>query len=244
MLDGAAAGALGGGASLPPQAAATPDRIDHHNPTVAIDALRSSHMPEIYHPGTGRKPGGEVLAAGVCRPSQNMFYSTAMASSGRDFPDGVALVTGGSGGLGRAVCEALARAGTTVAVTYRSRRDAADQTAAAVRSHGAAASVHGVELGDAAAVAAMVEQVAAEHGAIHTVIHAAGSDIRLPYISQVSVAAWTEVMRRDADGFFHLVRASLPHLRQSRGALVALTSAGLARYPARDILSVAPKAAI
>ena len=47
-----------------------------------------------------------------------------------------------------------------------------------------------------------------------------------------------------ADGFFHLVGAVLPHLRRARGSLTALTSAGLARFPPRDILSVAPKAAI
>jgi NAD(P)-dependent dehydrogenase (short-subunit alcohol dehydrogenase family) len=60
----------------------------------------------------------------------------------------------------------------------------------------------------------------------------------------VTPAEWREIVHADSDGFFHLMRAALPHLRQAHGSVVAVTSAGLVRHPARDILSVAPKAAI
>jgi len=159
------------------------------------------------------------------------------------WPDGVALVVGGSGGIGRAVCEALARAGARVALTYRTRRDAAEATADAVRALGGHAEVYAAALEDPAAVADAVARVA-ESGPIHTVVHAAGSDIRMRWISELQAPEWYAVMRADADGCFHLVQATLPHLRRSRGSLVAITSAGSLRYPARDILSVAPKAAI
>jgi NAD(P)-dependent dehydrogenase (short-subunit alcohol dehydrogenase family) len=161
-----------------------------------------------------------------------------------DFGDGVALVAGGSGGIGAAICVALARAGARVALTYRRRRDAAVAVAEAVRGAGVDATIHPVDLVDADAVVATVDEVAAAYGAIHTVVHAVGSDIRLRYISQVTVDDWRAATHGDADGFFHLVRATLPHLRRSRGSIVAVTSAGLVRYPARDVLSVAPKAAI
>jgi len=160
-----------------------------------------------------------------------------------DFPEGIALVAGGSGGIGRAICEALARAGADVALTYRRRREAADETAAAVRALGRHAEVHALALDDAAAVDEVVAQVAAGR-ALHTVVHAVGPDIRMRFVSELSPAEWREAMHGEADGFFHLVRATLPHLRAARGALVAVTSAGLERFPARDILSVAPKAAI
>jgi NAD(P)-dependent dehydrogenase (short-subunit alcohol dehydrogenase family) len=166
------------------------------------------------------------------------------AAIASDFPDGVALVAGGSGGVGRAICARLAHAGASVALTYRRNRDAAEQAARAVVAAGGRAAVYAAGFDDRDATGALVERVAAEHGPIHTVIYAVGSDIRMRFVSQVSPAEWREVMRADADGFFHLVQAVLPHLRRSRGALVALTSAGLARFPARDILSVAPKAAI
>jgi NAD(P)-dependent dehydrogenase (short-subunit alcohol dehydrogenase family) len=159
----------------------------------------------------------------------------------RDFPDGVALVAGGSGGIGRAICLGLARAGCDVVLTCRQRRDRADETAAAIRALGRKAEVIAVALDDEPAVAAAVASIA---DPIHTVVHAVGSDIRMRLIAELPVAEWREAMHGDADGFFHLVRAALPRLKATRGALVAITSAGLARYPARDILSVAPKAAI
>ena len=50
-------------------------------------------------------------------------------------------------------------------------------------------------------------------------------------------------MDADANGFFRVVRASLPALRESRGSIVLLSSAGLARHPQGDVLSLAPKGA-
>ncbi len=55
---------------------------------------------------------------------------------GHEFDGGVAIVAGGSGGIGSAICEALAAAGSNIALTYRSRKDAADGVAAAVEAHG------------------------------------------------------------------------------------------------------------
>jgi NAD(P)-dependent dehydrogenase (short-subunit alcohol dehydrogenase family) len=162
----------------------------------------------------------------------------------REFPDGVALVAGGSGGVGRAICERLARAGTSVALTYRHNRAAAEEVARAVAALGVAAATYPLALDDAGAAGPLVERVAAEHGPIHTVVYAVGSDIRMRFIGQVPPAEWDDVMRADAGGFFHLAQAALPQLRRAHGSLVAITSAGNARYPSRDILSVAPKAAI
>jgi len=163
----------------------------------------------------------------------------------KEFSDGgVALVAGGSGGLGRAVCERLARAGIRVALTYRKRADAAEETAAAVRAAGGQATILEADLADAERVGPLVDGLVAEHGPLQTVVHAVGSDIPMRYISQIDAETWHKVLHADVDGFFHLVRASLPHLRRAKGSIVALTSAGLRRYPVRDVLSVAPKAAI
>lgn len=161
-----------------------------------------------------------------------------------DFPAGVALVTGGSGGLGRAICMHLGRAGARVALTYRRNRAAADETVAMLAAAGVAAQPFALDLADGDAVADVVARAASALGPLHTVVHAAGSDIGMRYVSQVSRAEWQAVMRADADGFFHLVQAVLPLLRDSHGSIVALTSAGLVRHPVRDILSTAPKAAI
>ncbi|MFW2388832.1 MAG: SDR family NAD(P)-dependent oxidoreductase, partial [Polyangiales bacterium] len=84
----------------------------------------------------------------------------------------------------------------------------------------------------------------AEHGQIHTIAHAAGSQIDQPYISKVTPEQWRNTMDWDVNGFFHVAHAALPHLRESQGSIVFVSSSGLKRYPPGDVLSVAPKGAI
>jgi 3-oxoacyl-[acyl-carrier protein] reductase len=161
-----------------------------------------------------------------------------------EYPPGAAVVFGGSGGVGRAVCVRLADSGCDVALTYRTNAAAAEEVVASIRARGRRAEAHAVSAGDEGAVVSLLDGAAARFGGVHTVVHAAGSDIPMRFVSEVTRSQWRDVMDADATGFFDLVRASLPHLRASHGSLVAVTSAGLSRFPSRDVLSVAPKAAI
>ncbi len=160
------------------------------------------------------------------------------------YPPGCAVVFGGSGGVGRAICARLADAGSDVVLTYRKNRAAADEVVAAIRALSRRAVAHAVGADEPDALQSLLDDAATRFDGVHTVVHAAGSDIPMRFVSEVSRAEWRDVMTADAAGFFDLVRASLPHLRKSRGSIVAITSAGLSRFPTRDILSVAPKAAI
>lgn len=158
---------------------------------------------------------------------------------------GVALVLGGSGGIGAAICRAVAAQGCDVALTYRSNEASATTVADAITQTGRTASVHRLSLDDAAAVERVVEEVARAHGPLRTLIYAAGPSFPMRFISEVTAAEWTAVMNADANGFFHAATAALPHLRAAGGgSIVAVTTVGLERFPARDILSVAPKAAV
>jgi NAD(P)-dependent dehydrogenase (short-subunit alcohol dehydrogenase family) len=161
-----------------------------------------------------------------------------------DFPEGAAVVLGGSGGVGGAVVERLAAHGSAVALTYRGNQAAADEVAARARASGVRVTVHRLALGEPAAVAAFFADAAAAHGRVHTVVHAAGSSIPQPFISQVSPAQWREVVEQDVNGVFDVVHASLPLLRPAGGSYVFISSAGLERFPPGDVLSVAPKAAV
>ena len=161
-----------------------------------------------------------------------------------EFPAGAAIVVGGSGGVGRAIVDRIARAGSDVVVTYRRNADAAEAAGEVVRSYGRSAEVMRVSLEDESEVASMIERAITKFGGIHTVVDAAGADIPMRFIGEIDQATWRTVIDGDVHGFFVLVRASLPHLRKAKGSIVAITSAGLRRYPTRDVLSVAPKAAI
>ncbi len=161
-----------------------------------------------------------------------------------DFPDGVALVIGGSGGLGSAIARGLAAAGVPLAITYRHNEGAAKGVAEEIRAQGGSCSVHPVTLGELETVEACLRQLVAEHGQIHTIAHAAGTHIDQPYISQLTPEQWRNTMDWDVNGFFNVVHAALPHLRASKGSIVFVSSAGLRRFPPGDVLSVAPKGAI
>lgn len=167
-----------------------------------------------------------------------------MAKQRENFPQGVALVIGGSGGMGRAVCERLAEAGSDVALTYQNNAARAAEAAAAVEALGRTALAVQLSLEDEAGMRAAVDALAARQR-IHTVVVASGTDIAQPKIRDMTTAQWRQVMDADLNGFFNLVHATLPHLKAGGGgSYVHISSAGLHRWPEGDVLSVAPKAAI
>ena len=161
-----------------------------------------------------------------------------------DFPEGAALIVGGSGAIGSAIARGFTAAGVDIAITYRHNREAADEVATEVREGGGSCSVHQVDLAVLDSVKACLDQLVAEHGQIHTIAHAAGTHIEQPYVSQLTPEQLRNTMDWDVNGFFHVAHAALPHLRKSRGSIVFVSSAGLKRFPPGDVLSVAPKGAI
>jgi 3-oxoacyl-[acyl-carrier protein] reductase len=162
-----------------------------------------------------------------------------------DFPSGaLALVAGGSGGVGRAICTLLAQRGCDVAFTYFKGHERAKETAALVREAGRKAEASAVDLRDDAAVTAWIDGVARRFGAVSTAIYAAGPYIPMKFISQQSTAAFREVVEHDLIGCYAFAHAALPHLRTAKGSFVAIVTPAIRRYANRDILSAAPKAAI
>ena len=144
---------------------------------------------------------------------------------------GAALVVGGTGGLGARIAALLAERGALVVAT---QRRAVDRPAFLDLSSPDVASQ----------AAAVVEAVLAEHGAIHTLVHAAGPHVPMVHLGRVSAAQMATQLHDDAGGFFAVVAAALPALRHSRGSVVAVTTAATTRFPKRDGLSSAPKAAV
>lgn len=159
---------------------------------------------------------------------------------------GVALVVGGSGGIGLAITRMLAQRGSDVVVTYRSRPEAGTAAVEAAREWGVHAAAYALDLAapDVAEAASAVVEQAAARGGIHTLVHAAGPHVPMVHLSEVAPASMAAQLAADAAGFFAVVQPALPHLRASQGSVVAVTTAATTRFPVRDGLSSAPKAAV
>ncbi|MFE1953223.1 SDR family NAD(P)-dependent oxidoreductase [Streptomyces sp. NPDC059524] len=158
-------------------------------------------------------------------------------------PRGAALIFGGSGGLGRGVAAAFARAGSSVALCYHSRRAAAEEAVAELRELGVKAGAHQVDARDETAVRRVVAEACGEHGRVHTLVWGAGPVVDQIPLADTSPERYRHSVEVEALGMFTAVHALLPHLREHGGSLVHLGSAGDSWFPADDGLSVLPKAA-
>jgi 3-oxoacyl-[acyl-carrier protein] reductase len=131
----------------------------------------------------------------------------------------VALVTGGSRGIGAAISRELGRAGARVAVNYRSGREAAEAIASEVGGIAVGANV-----GDPGEAQALLEQVEAELGDVDALVNNAGVT-RDTLIARMSDEDWDEVIDTNLRGAFNTCRAvSRKMLRRRSGAIVNLTS--------------------
>ena len=160
------------------------------------------------------------------------------------FPAGAAFVAGGSGGIGSAICLALAEAGSDVVLTYNRNRDNAEGVAAKIRALGRKAEIVQINLEDAEGVRQAVDGAAQIEGGLHSVIYAMGPLVHFKYMSKVSPEEFKQYMLGDSVACFNLVHAAIPHLRKTRGSLVAITTTCLERWSPKDGLSAVPKAAI
>ncbi|MDN5744640.1 MAG: SDR family oxidoreductase [Nocardioidaceae bacterium] len=154
------------------------------------------------------------------------------------------IVTGGTGGIGAAICRRFARPGVRIAFTFKARTDAAAALCAEIEDHGASARADALDLQDSAATDAYVADVVDSWGDLGTVVHAAGPHIPMVHLARVPPAQFKQALDGEVATFFNLVSAALPALRESAGSVTAVTTAATSRYPVRDGLSASPKAAV
>ncbi|MFC9894308.1 SDR family NAD(P)-dependent oxidoreductase [Nocardia sp. NPDC127579] len=157
---------------------------------------------------------------------------------------GAALILGASGGLGQAITSLLLERGSDVAMTYHRSAGPLESLRATAARHGRRAPAWQLDLSDAAQTAEVVAEVAARCAGIHTLVYAAGPHVPMVHLSRVAPAEFRRQLTDDATGFFNALHAALPPLRAARGSVVAVTTAATARFPVRDSLSSAPKAAV
>jgi 3-oxoacyl-[acyl-carrier protein] reductase len=136
----------------------------------------------------------------------------------------VALVTGGSRGIGRAVVELFARDGVDVVFFYRGNANAAQEVVDAVQATGGKAEAMQVDVANAAAVSAAVESVVDSRGRIDVLVNNAGivRDNLLGLLEDEDIQA---VLDTNVGGVFNVSRAVVRHMISKRsGRIVNLSS--------------------
>ncbi len=148
-----------------------------------------------------------------------------MAIIDRALEGRVALVTGGSRGIGRAICVALARRGAKVVVNYAAREDAARETAELCVQAGGQASIAAFDVADAAAVTESIKQIGKDHGSLDVLVNNAGVAVN-GLVLRYRDDQWQKTMAVNLGGAFHCARAaaSLVMRAKERGRIVNITS--------------------
>lgn len=141
-----------------------------------------------------------------------------------DLTGKVALVTGGSRGIGRAIALQLAELGADVAINYRGNATAAQDVVEMITKKGRRALPIQADVRDFKAVTAMVKQVTKELGALHIVVNNAGIT-RDNLMMRLKEADWDDVLDINLKGTFNVIKAAQrPMLRARYGRIINITS--------------------
>ncbi|TLF47805.1 SDR family oxidoreductase [Halomonas urmiana] len=140
-----------------------------------------------------------------------------------DLDGQVALVTGGSSGLGRAMAAALAAAGARVVVAAR-RREALEESVSAIEAQGGQAAALVADLADPQALDEAARRAAEPFGTVTILVNAAGVNLRQP-IEEVDLASWQLTLQLHLGTPFFLSRALVPGMREKGyGRIINLAS--------------------
>ena len=158
-----------------------------------------------------------------------------------------ALVTGGSGDLGRAIAVALADAGADVAVTWIDHKDGAAKTCRRVARRGQRAAMVQLDVSDTTSIAPAVDTVLAEFGRLDILVNNAGWNVGVPFrdLEALTVEIWNHIQDVNLRGPFFLARAAAPHLRaRGAGRMVNVASVAGLRPAGSSIAYAVAKAGV
>src|SRR5258705_488645 len=145
-----------------------------------------------------------------------------------DLTGHIALVTGASRGIGAAIAITLAEAGAAVAVNYRERADDAETVVGKIKGMGGRAIAVAADVSQAAAVAAMVEQVASALGPIDILVNNAGMAI-VRGVDDLTEDDFDRTIAVNLKSAFLCTQAVLPAMRARRWGRIVNISSGAAR---------------
>lgn len=139
-----------------------------------------------------------------------------------------ALVTGGSRGIGRAICVRLASDGADIAINFANNAEAAHEVLEEVRALGRHAEVYQADVADRAAVDAMCQQALSDFGPIDILVNNAGlgsAYVNRPKITEATSDQYQTLLGANLWGPIHTVQAIVPQMRAAdRGDVVMISS--------------------
>jgi len=157
----------------------------------------------------------------------------------------VVLITGASGGVGKAVAAEMAAHGHDAALLYRSNAASVEEAAQAVRAAGGEATVIQADLTDPQAVERAVADTVAHFGKIDVLAHCAGAYTVWKPIRALTAEEWTGFLDADLTGFFHVLAACVRHMHErKKGNIVAVSSIAAQACQPRGGQAAAAKAGL
>src|SRR5437660_5468384 len=139
-----------------------------------------------------------------------------------DLKGRVAFVTGGSGGIGSSIVQALAIAGADIVVGFNGNRSAALDVCAAVKTLGQQLDAVQIDQADSGAAAAAIDRAAGCFGRLDVLINNAAWNTGIPFadLDALSVEIWDRIFATNARGPFVLARAAARHMREQGPARI------------------------
>lgn len=161
-----------------------------------------------------------------------------------DLMDKVALITGGSRGIGLAIAQAFAVAGAKVVLASR-RQEAVDEAAEIVRGVGGEVLAVAAHTGDSAAVTSLVERAADHFGGIDILVNNAATNPHFGTFLSAEDSHWDKILEVNVKGYFRVAKACVPLMRaRGGGKIINMASvAGLEPQPMMGVYCVS-KAAV
>ena len=155
-----------------------------------------------------------------------------------------AFITGGTRGIGAALCEVFAREGADVAFNYNERDDLAEQTKGRIKAHNRRALAFKISVTDRVALKKMTRELVEEWGGIEILVNNAAIN-RGDNFATTTDRAWDEVINTNVNGLFAVTKPIYKQMiRQRKGAILNITSIGAIRALPTSVHYATSKAAV
>ena len=142
-----------------------------------------------------------------------------------DLKGTVAIVTGGNGGLGRRICDALARAGSNVAVVYARSRDEAEAVAHELQGRGVRAEAVGCDVTDPRQVETLPSRVLESFGQIDILVNDAAYNKMIPFddLDAMTNEEWDKILTINLTGPMLCMKAVVPAMKRQGGGASSIS---------------------